>query len=95
MPRDPFPVPKIFTSETASQRSGLYPGNGYQSTLEKDFPRILETIQAMWGNNELNMYFRKLTMDERDTREGFPPEVWNEIHLLLSLHQEIVPEPLL
>jgi hypothetical protein len=63
-------------------------------SLETDYPRVLQAIQAMWGYPELNEYFRKLTIDDRGGREGFPPEVWDEIHTLLYLHQLIVPEPL-
>lgn len=66
----------------------------YKSDLEIKYPNILTAIQSMWGYKELNTYFSKLTMDDRGGREGFPPEVWEEIHLLLKLHQEIVPEPL-
>lgn len=64
------------------------------TALEAQFPYILATIQALWGFKELNTYFTKLTLDERVNRPGFPPEVWEEIHTLLCLHQEIVPEPL-
>lgn len=66
----------------------------YQTVLEKDFPRILVAIQSMWGYPELNTYFRKLTLDNRGDREGFPKEVWEEIFTLLYLHQMIVPESL-
>jgi hypothetical protein len=69
-------------------------GGQFQTALEKDFPRILTTIQSMWGYPELNNYFRKLTLDSRGDREGFPKEVWEEIFTLLYLHQMIVPEPL-
>ncbi|OGB24174.1 MAG: hypothetical protein A3I66_11195 [Burkholderiales bacterium RIFCSPLOWO2_02_FULL_57_36] len=62
--------------------------------MEKDFPRILAAIQSLWGYPELNSYFRKLTLDSRGDREGFPKEVWEEIFTLLYLHQIIVPEPL-
>jgi hypothetical protein len=69
-------------------------GGQFQTALEKDFPRILAAIQSMWGYPELNNYFRKLTLDSRGDREGFPKEVWEEIFTLLYLHQMIVPESL-
>jgi hypothetical protein len=83
MPRDSLPVNKL-ASKTDT----------YQTALEKDFPRILVAVQAMWGYPELNTYFRKLTLDNRGDREGFPKEAWEEIFTLLYLHQAIVPEPL-
>lgn len=64
----------------------------YQTALEKDFPRILTAIQNMWGYPELNAYLRKLTLDNRGDREGFPKEVWEEIFTLLYVHQLLVPE---
>lgn len=66
----------------------------YPSILENEFPRILQSIQAMWGYQELNVYFRRLTLDDRGDRAGFPKEAWEEIYTLLHLHQAIVPEPL-
>ena len=60
--------------------------------LERDYPRVLQAIQAMWGFKELNMYFQKLTMDLRGDREGFPPEVWEEIYTLMRIHEVLVPE---
>ena len=67
----------------------------YPIILQKDFPRILIAVQAMWGYPELNSYFRKLTLDNRGDRAGFPEEAWDEIFTLLNLHLAIVPEPLL
>lgn len=61
-------------------------------TLEKDYPRVMEAIIAMWGFKELNQYFRKLTIDERGDREGFPPEVWDDLHTLQYLHAQLVPD---
>lgn len=60
--------------------------------LVKDYPRVYQAIQAMWGFKELNEYFRKLTIDDRGNREGFPPEVWEEIYMLMGIHEIIVPE---
>lgn len=91
MPRYRFPASNPPTAESAN------PGNEpapCQCALEAQFPHILAAIQALWGFKELNTYFTKLTIDERGGRAGFPPEVWDEIHTLLRLHQEILPEPL-
>lgn len=59
-------------------------------SLEHDYPRVLQAIQAMWGFKELNLYFHKLTMDERGDREGFPPEVWEEIYTLMHIHETLL-----
>lgn len=73
-------------SPAAGNASALYP-----SALETQFPRILQATQALWGYPELNLYFHKLTIDDRGNREGFPPAAWEDILLLMHVHQRIVP----
>ncbi|MBI1889325.1 MAG: hypothetical protein HYS18_01625 [Burkholderiales bacterium] len=94
MPRYRFPAPSTATSGTGAPGKETPPQEQYPSALETQFPHILSAIQALWGFRELGMYFTKLTLDERGNRAGFPAEVWDEIHVLLRIHQELVPEPL-
>jgi hypothetical protein len=93
MPRYRFPAS---TSAVPASPGGnaVPPREQFQSALETQFPHILSAIQALWGFKELHTYFTKLTLDERGNRAGFPPEVWDDIHTLLRLHQELMPEPL-
>ncbi len=93
MPRYRFPASCPPAKAPAAQQGGEQP-EAFVSALEAQFPHILSAIQALWGFKELNAYFTKLTIDERGGRAGFPTEVWDEIHMLLRLHQEILPEPL-
>ncbi|MBS0309681.1 MAG: hypothetical protein JSS58_12030 [Proteobacteria bacterium] len=92
MPRYRFPASG--PSAPGLIRAAAPPKEQYQSALESQFPHVLSAIQALWGFKELNAYFTKLTIDERGDRAGFPAEVWDELHLLLVLHQELFPEPL-
>lgn len=62
--------------------------------MEREFPHVLAAIQSMWGYPELNLYFSKLTLNERGKREGFPAEVWDDIHLLWQIHLTIIPDSL-
>lgn len=94
MARYRFPITNSSVSTLRSRGVRMRPADVYKSDLEMKYPNVLTAIQSMWGYKELNTYFSKLTMDDRGGREGFPPEVWEEIHLLLKLHQELVPEPL-
>lgn len=94
MPRYRFPAPNLAAPGTNSSAQESSPQEQCQSALEVQFPHILSAIQALWGFRELGTYFTKLTLDERGNRAGFPPEVWDEIHMLLRIHQELVPEPL-
>lgn len=72
--------------------NGVSAQDPYLTTLERDYQRVLTAIQSMWGYPELNTYFYKLTMDDRGRRTGFPQDVWEDIHMLWSLHQTIVPD---
>lgn len=91
MPRYRFPASKTLTSVARGAGAKTHPADVYPTALEKRFPHILNAIVAMWGYQELNVYFQKLSVDERGGREGFPIEVWEEINMLLSVHQAIFP----
>ena len=88
MPRYVFPAKDVPASDKALRNEHIHT----RPSLERNYPRVLEAVLAMWGHRELNTYFNKLTMDDRGGREGFPPEVWDEIYMLQRLHQEIVPD---
>jgi hypothetical protein len=67
----------------------------YVSELEKQFPRILNSIVMLWSDIGLRPYFDKLTLDQRvgdgPARQGFPPEVMEEIMLLASINRLLHP----
>lgn len=90
MARYKFPANKSAAGKAA--RSTTPKPDPYKSALERDYPRILETIQVMWGFEEMNGFFRKLSLDDRGGRQGFPPDAWEEIQALMSLHLIIHPE---
>lgn len=94
MPRYRFPSPA--GQPTVQANAGVdrrVSADAYPSELEAGFPRVVQAIQALWGYKELNDYFRKLMIDDRGNRIGFPPEAWEEIYLLQHIHQELMPEP--
>jgi hypothetical protein len=91
MARYSFPAPKPTPAEVQSGKRSVA-SDPYQSVLETQFPRILDKITMMWGFQELNAYFASLLLDDSGAgRQGFPPEAWEEIHVLSSLHLLLVP----
>jgi len=66
-----------------------------QSELEKQFPRILANIVGLWSDIGLRPYFDRLVIDDRAgggaARQGFPPEVMEEIMLLASVNRLLHP----
>ena len=65
------------------------------SALEQQFPRILANIAALWSDIGLRPYFDRLVIDDRAgdgaARQGFPPEVMEEIMLLASVNRMLHP----
>jgi hypothetical protein len=95
MVRYKFPPYSAWIAHAKSVAEPKLPLETYVSILEKRFPHIMNAVQAMWGYHELNVYFRKLIVDERGGRQGFPADVWDEISMLVQLHLDIVPEPII
>ena len=54
--------------------------------IERGFPRIAEKIRELWGKRALDDYFAELVIDERGSRQGFPPEVLSAILEIARLH---------
>lgn len=92
MARYKFPANKTAASSGRGAKANATKPDPYKSALERDYPRILETIQVMWGFEEMNGFFRKLSLDDRGGRQGFPPDAWEEIQTLMSLHLIIHPD---
>lgn len=90
MPRYRFPGTLAASARPAAP-AGPAAATLCMCALETQFPRILDAIQALWGYPELNTYFNKLIIDDRGDRTGFPAEAWDEIFLLMHIHQRIVP----
>ncbi len=95
MPRYRFPalINARSVPPPAVRQSALATGHDDQflTPLEKGFPHVLQKIQALWGYPEMNLYFSRLIIDDRGDREGFPAEVWDDLHTLMQLHQEVLP----
>lgn len=56
--------------------------------IERQFPRIASTIRDQWGKRSLDDYFAQLVVDDRGSRQGFPPDVLVAILEVARLHGE-------
>jgi hypothetical protein len=54
--------------------------------IARGFPRIAAKIRELWGKRALDDYFAALVVDERGSRQGFPPEVLTAILEVGRLH---------
>ncbi len=89
----PAPAPESPLAHTGADSKRQHPADVYPTVLETRFPHVLHAVMAMWGYQELNSYFDQLSVDKRGGRKGFPADAWDEISLLLSMHQDIYPLP--
>ena len=59
------------------------------SSLEEHFPRLASEILAFWGTPTCFEQLENLLVDKRGDRQGFPPDVYSDLSMLLTL----VPRP--
>jgi hypothetical protein len=56
--------------------------------IARAFPRIAASIRAQWGKRALDDYFARFVVEDRGSRQGFPPEVLSAIMQIAQLHGE-------
>lgn len=59
--------------------------------MAKNFARILQQIEMLWGEREVVNYFDLLLLDNREGRQGFPQEALREIALVKHVHDILFP----
>lgn len=56
------------------------------------YPHVLVQIRAAWGTARLNEYVRSLIIvEDREHREGFPPQAVEALFCVLDLHEVLYP----
>lgn len=60
--------------------------------LEKKFPRIVEKLTLLWGNEGVSPFLSHLLIDDRGDRQGFTGDIMAEIMFLNNLHEDMVSE---
>lgn len=92
------PSPGTQASKTAGsahrrrERPGANADQEMISALEAKFPRIISKLNDLWPTRECGQFLDSLIIDDRGGREGFAPEVMEEILFLkeiIQLHHPI------
>ncbi|EKD96715.1 MAG: ankyrin [uncultured bacterium] len=60
--------------------------------LEKKFPRIVEKLTLLWGDEGVSPFLSHLLIDDRGDRQGFTGDIMAEIMFLNNLHEDMVSE---
>ena len=67
-------------------KMGEAAADSFPEAIAQRFPHILARIADLWGSAALDPYLDSLMFDERDGRQGFPPDVASEIFQLSATH---------
>ena len=60
--------------------------------LKQKFPRIMTSVEMLWGSIELHQYFHKLLYSDRENRQGFPTEVMEALGELYAEHEAVLKQ---
>jgi hypothetical protein len=58
--------------------------------LKEKFPRILNKIEILWGTMELHQYFLDTQFIDRESRQGFPPDVIEALGEINAEHEQLL-----
>jgi hypothetical protein len=61
-----------------------------ESTIEQHFPRIAQKLVLVWPSEACAAYLTSLIVNEREARQGFPPEVLDDLLMLHSMNDMIL-----
>lgn len=55
------------------------------SAIEARFPHIARRLEALWQTPQIDLYMDSLLIDTRGSRQGFPPDVLDELMFLSGM----------
>jgi hypothetical protein len=58
-----------------------------ESTIEQRFSHVAKQLVAMWPLEACAMYISRLVVSDRNSREGFPEDVIEDLLMLDSINQ--------
>ena len=61
----------------------------HPSDLESQYPRLMVRMIEGWSRPELAAEINQLIVDDRGGRQGFPPDVMEELWFLYQMHQSL------
>lgn len=64
----------------------------YPAELSARYPHILEKLELLWEQPEkVRAYFQEILVNQRETRQGFPVDVYMEIFALSEHYNKLYP----
>jgi hypothetical protein len=71
--------------------AGLVDPSRFPTNVYRDYERILDKIESLWGSFRGQDYLEELLTTQRSDRKGFPDEVVSELIRLHLLHVKLYP----
>ena len=59
----------------------------YPYNLHRNYLRILNKLMRLWDTARFDLYMKELLLNSRNSRNGFPPEVVDELLFIDRLHE--------
>jgi hypothetical protein len=86
------PTPAEPLTEAAAGWLVSLPADVRPRELARQFPRIANKLCELWKRPaQCDVYLKKLIMDDRGARKGFPPEVAKELSVLAGHYASVYP----
>jgi hypothetical protein len=57
-----------------------------ESTIEQSFPQIAHKLTIVWPSEACAAYISSLLVNKRETRQGFPPEIVEDLLMLHAIN---------
>jgi len=71
------------------KKMGESAAGNFPERIAQTYPHILARITDLWGTAALDAYLDSLMLNDREGRQGFPPDVAMEIFHLISVHEAL------
>ena len=61
-----------------------------ECTIEQHFPQIARKLTMVWPSDACAAYIASLLVNKRETRQGFPPEVVEDLLMLHAMNEMLL-----
>jgi len=86
--REQFDRPEHERWNNAGPRSQPVTTDGKpESSLEQQFPHIAQKLTSVWPSEACALYLKELVVTERNTRQGFPADVVEDLLMLYAINE--------
>ena len=60
--------------------------------IKQEFPKLYDNIVLFWGSKDFLEYIEKTVTSDRTNRQGFPPDIMQELFKIQTIHDKLYPQ---